>query len=487
MSRLRLPANVGAGLRSMPRTLSRCPRRRPARLAKRRFRPASVGTYRDVPPPGYRDVPQQGYAQPPGYRDAPQQGYAQPPGYRDAPQQGYAQPPGYRDAPQQGYAQPPGYRDAPQQGYAQPPGYRDAPQQGYAQPPGYRDAPQQGYVQPLGPQNSQDPRLPQGTQQAAPQQPQGYEPAAAGGRPYYPAGMAPAAAVPGDDGMRPPMSIGPGQLGAGQPAPGQFEQGATGTVRGDPRTGGIPAEVRPETGPRKELPPQFRRTLVDYRTKEPAGTIIIDTPNTYLYLVLGNGKAMRYGVGVGREGFTWAGAEKVTKMAEWPDWNPPSEMIERQPYLPRFMAGGESNPLGARALYLGKTIYRIHGTNQPSTIGSFVSSGCIRLTNEDIADLYTRVKVGTRVVVLPGGRPPATASAAPYGQPASQGAPPVSMAPPRPPAPRWRVSWNNRSVPGSLVALSTSWPGLSRPSTFLLPHKRTGRHRSSGLLPDPAL
>ena len=168
----------------------------------------------------------------------------------------------------------------------------------------------------------------------------------------------------------------------------------------------LPPEVRPETGPRKELPPQFRRTLVDYRTKEPAGTIIIDTPNTYLYLVLGNGKAMRYGVGVGREGFTWAGAEKVTKMAEWPDWNPPAEMIERQPYLPRFMAGGEGNPLGARALYLGKTIYRIHGTNQPSTIGTFVSSGCIRLTNEDVMDLYTRVKVGTRVVVLPG-RPPA--------------------------------------------------------------------------------
>jgi lipoprotein-anchoring transpeptidase ErfK/SrfK len=191
--------------------------------------------------------------------------------------------------------------------------------------------------------------------------------------------------------------------------------------------------VRPETGPTKELPLQFRRTMVDYRTKEPAGTIIIDTPNTHLYFVLGNGKAMRYGVGVGREGFTWAGAEKVTKMAEWPDWNPPSEMIERQPYLPRFMAGGESNPLGARALYLGKTVYRIHGTNQPSTIGSFVSSGCIRLTNEDVADLYTRVKVGTRVVVLPGGKQPATASAAPYSQPVSQGAPPVSMAPPRPP------------------------------------------------------
>jgi hypothetical protein len=139
---------------------------------------------------------------------------------------------------------------------------------------------------------------------------------------------------------------------------------------------------------------------------EPAGTIVIDTANTYLYLVLGNGQAMRYGIGVGREGFTWAGAERVSRMAEWPDWHPPSEMIERQPYLPRFMAGGEGNPLGARALYLGKTLYRIHGTNQPSTIGKFVSSGCIRLTNEDIADLYSRVQVGTRVVVLPGAPPP---------------------------------------------------------------------------------
>ena len=114
---------------------------------------------------------------------------------------------------------------------------------------------------------------------------------------------------------------------------------------------------------------------------------------------------MRYGIGVGREGFTWAGREKISQMAEWPDWFPPSEMIERQPYLPRFMAGGESNPLGARALYLGKTLYRIHGTNQPSTIGTFVSSGCIRLVNDDIEDLYQRVKVGTKVVVLPGSPP----------------------------------------------------------------------------------
>jgi lipoprotein-anchoring transpeptidase ErfK/SrfK len=172
----------------------------------------------------------------------------------------------------------------------------------------------------------------------------------------------------------------------------------------------LPPEVRPETSPETELTPQFRRTLVDYRTKEPAGTIIVDTANTYLYLVLGDGKALRYGVGVGREGFTWSGAERITKMAVWPDWNPPEEMIVRQPYLPRFMAGGETNPLGARAFYLGKTAYRIHGTNQPSTIGTFVSSGCIRLTNEDVMDLYRRVWVGTRVVVLPG-QPPATAAA----------------------------------------------------------------------------
>ena len=181
-------------------------------------------------------------------------------------------------------------------------------------------------------------------------------------------------------------------------------------------TAALPPDVRPEAGPKKELPPQFRRTLVDYYTKEPAGTIIIDTSNTYLYVVLGSGRALRYGIGVGREGFTWAGVERISRMAEWPDWNPPETMIERQPYLPRFMAGGDGNPLGARALYLGQTLYRIHGTNQPSTIGTFVSSGCIRLTNEDITDLYARVKVGTRVVVLPGSLP-ATAAVVPVDSP----------------------------------------------------------------------
>ena len=185
-----------------------------------------------------------------------------------------------------------------------------------------------------------------------------------------------------------------------RPLPGA-DSGIVGSTRGDVRSlAALPPEVRPEVGPAKELPSQFRRTLVDYYTREPAGTIVVDTPNTYLYFVLGNGKALRYGIGVGREGFTWSGSEKVSRMAEWPDWNPPEQMIERQPYLPRFMAGGDGNPLGARALYLGDTLFRIHGTNQPSTIGTFVSSGCIRLTNEDITDLYRRVKVGTRVVVL---------------------------------------------------------------------------------------
>ncbi|MBB5048176.1 lipoprotein-anchoring transpeptidase ErfK/SrfK [Rhodopseudomonas rhenobacensis] len=150
-----------------------------------------------------------------------------------------------------------------------------------------------------------------------------------------------------------------------------------------------------------ELPARLRRQVVNYTTREAPGTIVIDTGNTYLYLVLGNGRAMRYGIGVGRDGFTWAGVQPITRKAEWPNWTPPAEMIARQPYLPRFMAGGPGNPLGARAMYLGGSIYRIHGTNAPSTIGTRVSSGCIRLTNADVADLYSRVNVGTKVVVLP--------------------------------------------------------------------------------------
>ena len=204
----------------------------------------------------------------------------------------------------------------------------------------------------------------------------------------------PYGARPDDGTPRPPMSI-----EAGRPA----YPGTTGSI--PPTTiAALPPEDQPEIGKPKELPPQFRRQIVDYKTKHPAGTIIIDTPSTFLYYVNGDGTAIRYGIGVGREGFTWAGTEKITRMAEWPDWHPPAEMIERQPYLPRFMAGGESNPMGARALYLGKTIYRVHGTNQPSTIGQFVSSGCIRMLNEDVMDLYTRVKIGTKVVVIGDGK-----------------------------------------------------------------------------------
>ena len=149
------------------------------------------------------------------------------------------------------------------------------------------------------------------------------------------------------------------------------------------------------------LPERLRRAVVAYDTREAPGTVVIDTGRTALYYVLGQGRAVRYGVGVGREGFTWSGVQTITRKAEWPDWHPPAEMIARQPYLPRFMAGGPGNPLGARAMYLGTSQYRIHGTNDPSTIGKFVSSGCIRLTNEDVADLFSRVDVGTRVVVLP--------------------------------------------------------------------------------------
>jgi lipoprotein-anchoring transpeptidase ErfK/SrfK len=152
---------------------------------------------------------------------------------------------------------------------------------------------------------------------------------------------------------------------------------------------------------RAATPAHLRRQVVNYETAEAPGTIVIDTPNTYLYLVLGQGKALRYGIGVGRQGFTWSGVETITKKTEWPDWYPPAEMIGRQPYLPRFMAGGPGNPLGARAMYLGSTVYRIHGTNDPATIGKRVSSGCIRLTNEDVIDLYARAKPGTKVVVLP--------------------------------------------------------------------------------------
>jgi lipoprotein-anchoring transpeptidase ErfK/SrfK len=149
----------------------------------------------------------------------------------------------------------------------------------------------------------------------------------------------------------------------------------------------------------EQLTGAFEKQEVFFRGNEAAGTVIIDTKERFLYLLQGNNRAIRYGIGVGREGFQWSGLQRISRKQEWPDWRPPPEMIERQPYLPRFMAGGPGNPLGARAMYLGATVYRIHGTNQPETIGHAVSSGCFRLVNADVIDLFDRVPVGTKVII----------------------------------------------------------------------------------------
>ena len=149
----------------------------------------------------------------------------------------------------------------------------------------------------------------------------------------------------------------------------------------------------------RAISPRFKKRIVSYETKEKPGTIVIDTGKRYLFLVLGDGKAVRYGVGIGREGFSWKGEQRITRKAEWPDWRPPPEMREREPDLPEFVEGGPRNPLGARAMYLGNTVFRIHGTLYPDTIGRAVSSGCIRLTNDDVSDLYEKVKVGAKVIV----------------------------------------------------------------------------------------
>ncbi len=150
----------------------------------------------------------------------------------------------------------------------------------------------------------------------------------------------------------------------------------------------------------QQMDPRYERQVVDYTGSEKPGTVIVDTPHFFLYLVLNGGKALRYGIGVGRPGFTWAGVKAVSAKREWPDWRPPDEMIARRPDLPHFMPGGPDNPLGARALYLGSTLYRIHGSNEPWSIGTQVSSGCIRLRNDDIIDLYGRVRVGAKVIVI---------------------------------------------------------------------------------------
>ncbi|MBR0829051.1 L,D-transpeptidase [Bradyrhizobium manausense] len=168
---------------------------------------------------------------------------------------------------------------------------------------------------------------------------------------------------------------------------------------GQPQMQGVPQEEALDPRQRP-FDPKFEKQLVDYHGNEGSGTVVVDTPNKFLYLVQGGGKAMRYGIGVGRPGFTWSGVKTISAKREWPAWTPPPEMLARRPDLPRHMEGGPENPLGARAMYLGSSLYRIHGSNEPWTIGTNVSSGCIRMRNEDVIDLYGRVNVGTRVVVM---------------------------------------------------------------------------------------
>ena len=158
-------------------------------------------------------------------------------------------------------------------------------------------------------------------------------------------------------------------------------------------------QSEPMEAARPAMDPQYEKQVVEYRGRERAGTIVVDTANKFLFLVQGDGRALRYGIGVGRPGFTWAGVKSITAKKEWPSWTPPAEMLARRPDLSRFMEGGPANPLGARAMYLGSSLYRIHGSNEPWTIGTNVSSGCIRMRNEDVIDLYQRVNVGARVVV----------------------------------------------------------------------------------------
>ncbi|MFG1277489.1 L,D-transpeptidase [Xanthobacter autotrophicus] len=343
--------------------------------------PGSVGGY-GAPPPGYSDP----YArQAPVRRDQLERTELPPPGQQATP--GYGAP-AAQPYPQQAYPQPvqPTYSAAPS---------AVAPQGG----------PQPAAVVPQGQIYGN-----QGYSQQTYATPQAAPTAGAYGQPAPAAYEPPAQATYGGSGRGAvDQDAIYASINAGPPPAGAYS----------PNAAVVPGTTEAPSGPRIEnvdptepVPERFRRQTVDYVTTQPAGTIIIDTPNTYLYYVVGGGKAIRYGIGVGREGFTWAGTQKISRKAEWPDWRPPSEMIQRQPYLPRFMAGGPGNPMGARALYLGSTEYRIHGTNEPQTIGKFVSSGCFRLLNADIEDLFDRAGVGTKVVILPKtGTPQANAGA----------------------------------------------------------------------------
>jgi lipoprotein-anchoring transpeptidase ErfK/SrfK len=215
-----------------------------------------------------------------------------------------------------------------------------------------------------------------------------------------------AAAAPAQPSYAPPRPTSPGGGGFlealfgglnAQPRVNQYQPAAP-DYQTSPAPGYAPSSQGDMSA--NQVDPKFDRQEVDYRGEHKPGTIVIDTPNKFLYLVEENGKALRYGIGVGRPGFTWAGEKTITAKREWPDWRPPADMLQRRPDLPRYMPGGVDNPLGARAMYLGSTLYRIHGSNEPWTIGTNVSSGCIRMRNDDVTDLYGRVKVGTKVVVI---------------------------------------------------------------------------------------
>jgi lipoprotein-anchoring transpeptidase ErfK/SrfK len=245
--------------------------------------------------------------------------------------------------------------------------YRPAP----PQPGAYREGAPQYYAVPAQQLRAYQPPTPQYYAVVPAQEGRGYQPAPAY---YQPAAVPQPGAYPG----APQYYL--------SAAGNDWAPGYAPSTRGD--------MIHPV------LDPAFERQVVDYRGGEKAGTIIIDTPHFFLYLVMEGGKALRYGIGVGRAGFTWAGMKEVSAMREWPDWRPPDDMLRRRPDLPRYMAGGPENPLGARAIYLGSTLYRIHGSNEPWTIGTQVSSGCIRLRNEDVIDLYQRVKIGNKVIVI---------------------------------------------------------------------------------------
>jgi len=179
-----------------------------------------------------------------------------------------------------------------------------------------------------------------------------------------------------------------------------YQQQPSYDPRTDPQRPPLPQQQDEALEAQQPLDPKYEKQIVEYHGKERQGTIVIDTPNKFLFLVQGEGRALRYGIGVGRPGFTWSGVKTISAKKEWPDWTPPAEMLARRPDLPRHMEGGPQNPLGARAMYLGSSLYRIHGSNEPWTIGTNVSSGCIRMRNEDVIDLYGRVNVGARVIVL---------------------------------------------------------------------------------------